>query len=66
MVVNYLKKASVNFRSRTVNHEIIEKQKIYITYNHVLYPEVPTEDLKPRMEDYQWLSEKGLAMTGQP
>ena len=66
MVVNYLKKASVNFRSRTVNHEIIEKQKIYITYNHVLYPEVPIEDLKLRMEDYQWLSEKGLTMTGQP
>ena len=37
--------------------KIIEKQKIYITFNHVLYPEVPIEDLKLRMEDYQLLSE---------
>ena len=36
MVVNYLEKASKNFWLRTVNYKIIEKQKIYITYNHVL------------------------------
>ena len=57
MVVNYLEKTSENFRSGTVNCKIIEKQKIYITFNHVLYPEVPIEDLKLRMEDYQLLSE---------
>ena len=57
MVVNYLEKTSENFRSGTVNRKIIEKQKIYITFNHVLYPEVPIEDLKLRMEDYQLLSE---------
>ena len=66
MVVNYLEKTSENFRSRTVNYKIIEKQKIYITYNHVLYPEVPIEDVKLRTEDYQWLSEIGLTMTGRP
>ena len=44
----------------------MEKQKIYITYNHGLYPELPIEDLKLRVEDYQWLSEIGLTMTGQP
>ena len=64
MVVNYLEKTSENFRSRTVNYKIIEKQKIYIRYNHVLYPDVPIKDLKLRMEDYQWLSEIGLTMTG--
>ena len=66
MVVNYLKKTSENFRTRTVNYKVIEKQKIYITYNHVLYPEVPIEDLKLHMEDYQWLSEIGLTMTERP
>ena len=60
MVVNNLEKTSENFRSRTVNYKIIEKQKIYIKYNHVLYPEVPIEDLKLHIEDYQWLSEIGL------
>ena len=64
MVVNYLEKTSENFRSGTVNYKIIEKQKIYIRYNHVLYPDVPIKDLKLRMEDYQWLSEIGLTMTG--
>ena len=57
MVVNYLEKTSENFQSRTLNYKIIVKQKIYITYNHVLYPEVPIEDLKLHMEDYQLLSE---------
>ena len=66
MVVNYLEKTSENFRSRTFNYKIIQKQKIYITYNHVLYPEVPIEDVKLRTEDYQWLSEIGLTMTGRP
>ena len=41
-------------------------QKIYITYNHVLYPEVPIEDVTLRMEDYQWLSEIGSTMTERP
>ena len=53
-----------SFRSRTDNYKIIEKQKICIRYNHVLYPDVPIKDLKLRMEDYQWLSEIGLTMTG--
>ena len=53
MVVNYFEKTSENFQSRTVDYKIIEKQKLYITYNHVLYPEVPIEDLKLPMEDYQ-------------
>ena len=66
MVVNYFEKTSENFQSRTVDYKIIEKQKLYITYNHVLYPEVPIEDLKLHMEDYQWLSEIGLTMTGRP
>ena len=39
---------------------------IHITYDHVLYPEVPIEDLKLCMEDCQWLSEIGLTMTGWP
>ena len=64
MVVNYLEKTSENFQSRTVTYKIIEKQKLYITYNHVLYLEVPIEDSKLHMEDYQWLSEIGLTMTG--
>ena len=66
MVVNYLEKTSENFRSRTFNYKIIQKQKIYITYNHVLYPEVPIEDVTLRMEDYQWLSEIGSTMTERP
>ena len=37
-----------------------------LKYNHVLYPEAATEDLKLFMEDYQWLSEIWLTMTGQP
>ena len=44
----------------------MEKQKIYVTYNHVLYPEIPTEDLKLCVKDYQWLLEIGLTMTGRP
>ena len=64
MVVNYLEKTSENFQSRTVTYKIIEKQKLYITYNHVLYLEVPIEDSKLHMEDCQWLSEIGLTMTG--
>ena len=64
MVVNYFEKTSENFQSRTVDYKIIEKQKLYITYNHVLYPEETIEDLKLHMEDYQWLSEIGLTMTG--
>ena len=36
-------------------------------YNHASYPKVlVSPDLKPSMEDYQWLLDKGLTMTGWP
>ena len=40
MVYNYLKKTFENFRQGHFQYKLIEKQKVYIIYNHVLYLEV--------------------------
>ena len=48
-------------------YKLREKPKAYISYTHVLYPEVlASPDLKLSMEEYQWLSDIGLTMTGWP
>lgn len=68
MVYKYLEKIFENFRQENVQYKWIEKQKVYITYNHVLSPEVfVSPDLKLSIEDYQWLSDIGqLTMTQWP
>ena len=67
MVGNYLDKIFENFWQENAQYKLIEKQKVYITYNNVLYPAVLVyPDLKLSMEDYKWLSDIGLIMTGRP
>ena len=57
MISNYLVKACENFWPGNVQYKLIEKQKVYIMYNHVLSPEIlVSPDLKLSMEDGQWLS----------
>ena len=54
MVFNYLGKTFENFQQGNVQCKLIEKQKVYITCNHVFYPKVlVSPDLKLSMEGYQ-------------
>ena len=56
---------SENLRKGSVQYKLLEKQKVYIAYNQILYPQVlMSPDLKLSMVDYQWLYEIGLTMTG--
>ena len=43
-----------NLQQGNIKYKLIEKQKVYIMYNHALYLELlVSPDLKLLMEDYQ-------------
>lgn len=61
MVCNFLEQTFGNYRQGNIQYKLMDKQKVYITYNQLLYPEVLiSPGLKLSIEDYQWLLEIGL------
>ena len=58
MVCNCLEKTFGNYRQGNIQYKLMDKQKVYVTYNQLLYPEVLiSAGLKLSIEDYQWLLE---------
>ena len=59
--MQFLRKNIWKLSASNIQYKLMDKQKVYITYNQLLYPEVLiSPGLKLSIEDYQWLLEIGL------